>query len=100
MLATVTHDLKTPLNGILHYSSLSKSSARKLDFKLVDKYLDIITKNAIFLQNMIYDILDFSSMNNSKLRLNKTWFNLYDLIRDLEELFEYFVIQKETQLLF
>lgn len=60
LLASVTHDLKTPLNGILVYSQLSDYSLSAHDYEDVRNNLQIIQKNGILLQNLIMDILDFS----------------------------------------
>lgn len=62
--------------------------------------MDVIYKNSILLQNIIFDILDFSQIKSSKLRLNKKIFRLADLASDTKQLFEQQAREKSIQLIF
>jgi signal transduction histidine kinase len=65
LLATVSHDLKTPLSGILTILEANKSedSIEKMREKN-----EIAIKNSHLLNFFIHDILDYSMINKGKMR--------------------------------
>ncbi len=72
---TVSHDLKTPLSGLMGFLELSKSELSKIDAekknaKLWD-YLDTETKSAMKMDSLINDILALSKANNAALKIEK-----------------------------
>lgn len=56
LLATVTHDLKTPLNSLMVYTKLLQSEFANVRSAQVTEYFSIIDSNAVLLQNLIMDI--------------------------------------------
>lgn len=87
VLATVAHDLKTPLNAIyltvqnqlLEKASHDESSQKKLLF---------IKTNIAFLENLILDIQDYSLVQNQKFLIQKQWFQISELRTEIKELFQ------------
>jgi signal transduction histidine kinase/ligand-binding sensor domain-containing protein/DNA-binding NarL/FixJ family response regulator len=66
-LASVSHDLRTPLNGILGYAQILKKSG------LTEKQqsgLDVIEQSGDHLLTLINDILELSRIEAGKLELN------------------------------
>lgn len=58
MLATVFHDFKTPINGIV---AILESLEGRDDINSTGKYhLKIIRKNVYLMLYMIHDILDYA----------------------------------------
>lgn len=86
-LATVTHDLKTPLNSILAQVQISLNQVSKSKYDKIEDNLNIIFSNCQLLQSMIWDILDLSQIKVGKLRLNKKIFLLSQIVSDVEQLF-------------
>ena len=80
-LATMTHELRTPMNGVLGMSELL--SVTKLSDKQ-QEYVQIILDSSESLLTIINDILDFSRLEAGKVGLEKIPFNLeqsaYDVI--------------------
>ena len=71
-LATMTHELRTPMNGVLGMSELLSST------ELSDKqheYVQIILDSSESLLTIINDILDFSRLEAGKVGLEKIPFN-------------------------
>lgn len=66
LLATVTHDLKTPLNGMISILQAAKSMStiNKLNY-----YINIVLNNSFLLLYQINDILDFSRSQKDNLKL-------------------------------
>lgn len=69
-LANTSHELKTPLVGIIGLTeSLKDGIAGKLPPAAVEN-LDIIANSGIRLSHLVNDILDFSKLKNKDLNLN------------------------------
>ena len=68
-LATITHDLRTPLSGMLHFINQAKEIK---DVSELEKSLQYAQINGDLLMLLINDILDFSLLHENKMRLNIT----------------------------
>lgn len=66
-LATVSHELRAPLNSILGWAKLMQQG--KLDQKTTEKALETIVRNANSQNRLIEDLLDVSRIISGKLRL-------------------------------
>lgn len=70
-LATTSHELKTPLNGIIGVAeNLSENSSSFLSGDEKDS-LFLISSSARRLSNMVDDIILFSRLKNNEIKLNK-----------------------------
>ena len=67
-LAVLSHELRSPLNPIVGWSTLLRS--RKLDEKTTDRALEIIERSAKVQAQLIEDLLDISRILQGKLSLN------------------------------
>lgn len=56
LLATVTHDLKTPLIAIISYEKMLAKEIKHGSYNHAEEYISIIENNSILLQNLIMDI--------------------------------------------
>lgn len=79
-LATVSHELHTPMNGIMGLTHLALR--RTSDPKLLDT-LTKVTQSSEKLLGLIDDILDFSRMESERLTLETADFNLATLMATL-----------------
>ena len=80
MLASVSHDLRTPLNGVV---GMMWSALPFLRGKEGKKNLMIGIRSANLLNFLINDILDFSLMSHNKLRLNFERVDLFELVNEI-----------------
>lgn len=97
-LANISHDLRTPLNGILGFSKLIEESSPEHRQELFDEYVVYIEKSGKYLLNMINDILDLSKMQAGKSEPEKTIFNLNELLSDVIQSLSYFALEKDIEL--
>jgi PAS domain S-box-containing protein len=67
-LATVSHELRSPLNAILGWAHLLKSG--DLDAERTERAIDAITRNALVQKQLIADILDAQALTSGKARLD------------------------------
>ncbi len=84
-LATMSHDIRTPLNGILGFADLLLK--QDLNPKARD-YAAKIVSSGRTLMALLSDILDFSKIEAGQLDINAGAFNLNDFLADLEAMFE------------
>jgi len=80
-LATVSHEVRTPMNGILGMASLLSETA--LD-DVQRNHLDIIQMSGATLLELLNDILDLSKIEAGKLELVETDFDVALLLQEIE----------------
>ncbi|CAK89620.1 unnamed protein product (macronuclear) [Paramecium tetraurelia] len=83
ILASVFHDFKTPINGIV---TILETLESKQDLNPEEKYfLSIIRKNVYLMLYMIYDIQDYARIEKNQLRLCPSDFYINELIDEVIE---------------
>jgi len=91
LLATVSHDLRTPLNGLL---GILEVVTPQISDPEVKKNLIIGQRSANLLLYMINDFLDFSQIIYKKIRLNLEFVKIHEIISETVELVEFQVRKK------
>ncbi|CAK84106.1 unnamed protein product (macronuclear) [Paramecium tetraurelia] len=92
LLATVSHDLKTPLNGMMIDISImqnilqQKSSITHGNIEQLCGHLDEFNQSGQLLLSMINDLLDYSQINKGYLRLIPKPFNLNNTFKFINSL--------------
>ncbi|MBX2847447.1 MAG: response regulator [Acidiferrobacterales bacterium] len=79
-LANMSHEIRTPMNGIFGMVSLV------LDTPLNDEqkdYVETIQSSTESLLTILNDILEYSKLSNSGIRIESRKFNLRDLVRNV-----------------
>jgi len=83
-LASMSHEMRTPLNAIVGMSHLLQDA--KLNNE-ESEYLEILSGSANVLQQLISDVLDISKIDAGHLELQHQPFNLNKLLKNLERTF-------------
>lgn len=91
-LANMSHEIRTPMNAILGYTQLLQQAELN---KNQSTYLDIIDKSGKHLLGLINDILELSKIEAGTLFINKSDFDLFELIKNIENMFK-MVCQKKN----
>ena len=86
LLASVTHDLRTPLNGL---TGMLEMAISRISDPEISQNLILASKSAQMLNFLIKDILDFSQINFKKLRLNLEEVDLREIISEISNLIEF-----------
>ena len=79
-LANMTHEVRTPLNGILGMTGLALETELGKDQR---EYLELVKSSAEALLSLVNDVLDFSKYEAGKLGLDCVDFSLRALLRDV-----------------
>ncbi|MEM7185460.1 MAG: ATP-binding protein [Bacteroidota bacterium] len=95
LMATVSHDLKTPLNTIVGYSELFTHT--ELNEKQ-ENYANQIASSAHFISKMADDLLDFSKLEAGKLVIEHVSFSLEKLLHQIAKAAKDMHIQKPVDL--
>lgn len=92
-LATMSHELRTPMNGILGCCQLLDDREMSDEDRVT---MDSLSDSARQMMGHVNRILNFSQLNEGKLSLDCTVFNLRDLIAQLELNFSVFCSEKQV----
>ncbi|MVX36548.1 ATP-binding protein [Myroides sp. LoEW2-1] len=79
LFATVTHDLQTPLGGLIGFTDLLNQTS--LDDKQ-NQYVKNIKTSSQYIRNLVNDLTDFSKLENNKLTIQTQPTNLTELIQN------------------
>lgn len=77
LLATVTHDIQTPLGSVIGFSDLLKNTDVN---PKQEQYLDNIKHSSNYILKLVNDLVDFSKLENNRINIEKVSFNFKDLI--------------------
>jgi len=91
LLASVSHDLRTPLNGL---NGMLELAIEKTVDPNIHGFLNLAKKSASFLNYLINDMIDFSLMNFKKLRLNLEIVDFKEIIEQMQSLIEFQALDK------
>ena len=96
-VANMSHEIRTPMNAILGFTHLS---LKQNDLGTIHNYLHKIQYSAQNMMSIINDILDFSKIESGKLSLEKTSFNIQDLLSNLYSIISELTTDKDITLQF
>ncbi len=82
-VADVSHELKTPLTSILGYAETLATS--EYDKELQEKFLNVITSEAVRMTKLVNDLLTLSKFDNNKTDWERTEFDLGELVKHAQE---------------
>jgi signal transduction histidine kinase len=91
LTATVSHDLRTPLNSIL---GIGRSLEFHINGEIGGRYLRIMMNSAKLMQFLVNDLIDLFRIRNGKFTANES---TVDLKQNLSELIEIFCIQAQEK---
>ncbi len=93
-VASVSHELKTPLSAILAYSETIIDSIDSMDPSMVKQFMETIKSEGEHLSSIIEDMINFSKMESDRLSMT---FERIDLLKILRESYEGFKIKTKEK---
>ena len=97
-LGKMSHELKTPLNGIIGFTQIMQQDSATTLEQL--KSLDIIEKSGAHLLHLINDVLEITKIEAGKSNLNLSKFNFHNFLNSLEQMFSFKAQEKKLTLIF
>jgi signal transduction histidine kinase len=97
-LSNISHEIKTPLNAIMGVSQLLHKDKKNLNHSQQES-LDILHESSRNLLNLVTNILDYSKLEANATVINKTVFNLNDVIEQIVTLMTLQIKQKHLKLI-
>ncbi len=85
-LANVSHEIRTPINGLVGFASLLHGE--NLDAKTKELYLDIIQSCSQQLLALINDLMDVSRIEAGEMKITMMTCPLHKILRETETTFE------------
>lgn len=82
-VADVSHELKTPLTSIMGYAETLMAS--EYDKDLQEKFLNVISSEAVRMTKLVNDLLELSKFDNNKKETIKSEFDLGELVKQCQE---------------
>ena len=83
-LANISHEIRTPINGIVGFTDLLKKSSLNPTQK---EYVDVISKSTENLLEIINNILDISKLESQKVEIDEVLFSPIEEVESAVELF-------------
>ena len=90
LLLSVSHDIKAPLSSIMGYVELMDKTDN-------EKEINSIQQSASHILNLLNNLLEYSSLEQGKLQVNKESFDIRQLCDETAEMFEPLAQQKNLQ---
>lgn len=95
-LATLSHELRTPMNAIMGWANLLRT--RRLDSAVITRALETIERNTKLLNQLIEDILDVSRIIQGKLCLNCYSIKIMPMVEEAIEMVRSTAIAKGVEI--
>lgn len=95
-ISSLSHDLRSPLTNIKGYTRGILDGT--IDVSKQDRYLNIVSNESDRLIKMINDLLDLSKIESGTLVLDKTDFDLNEVILNVLDSFEQNIVEKRIKL--
>lgn len=85
LLSSVSHDLKTPLSGIIGSLSVLKSMDLRLPANHRADLLETALEEAHRLDSFITNILDMTRLESNSIELHQEWQDMRDIVQQVEK---------------
>lgn len=97
-ISSISHELRTPLTSIKGWALTLQDSS--IDYETRVDGLNIIETEADRLTDMVEDLLDFSRFSSPSFTLNKTDFDLIQIVKNIVRQMKPRAVDKEIDLIF
>ncbi len=96
-LSMMSHEMRTPMNGIIGMSNLLMDTELTEEQKDYTENIQTSSNNLLYIIN---DILDLTKIESSKMELEEKAFNLKDCVEEVMNFFKFKVQEKNINLIY
>ena len=96
-LANISHELRTPMHGILGYARLGVKRADSINREKLNEYFSLIHESGYRLMGLLNNLLDFSKLEVGKMRYNMTRCDLLPCIQQITTELNPMAMEKELR---
>jgi len=94
----IAHDLRSPFNSIMGFSSLLASQIKEKDYKSVEKFGEIIQGSSKRAMDLLTNLLEWSRSQTGRMEYKPEYVELVSLINEASELLNDFAQQKSVSI--
>ncbi len=98
-LANTSHELRTPVQGLVGIADYLKESRKELSEDEIDRNLNLISVSGQRLSRLVNDLLDYSAMKSGVLKLNTGPVYPAPVIRSAAEILKIIYSGKKTKII-
>lgn len=95
-LATMSHDIRTPLNGIIGLVNLAEQHAE--DTKMLKEIRDKMMKSLKYLVSLVNDVLDMNKIQSGDFKSEEIIFDGADMMRKILRIYDQKAVEKGIRL--
>lgn len=95
-LATMSHDIRTPLNGIIGLVNLAEQHAK--DTKMLKEIRDKMMKSLKYLVSLVNDVLDMNKIQSGDFKSKEIIFDGADMMRKILRIYDQKAVEKGIRL--
>lgn len=95
-LATMSHDIRTPLNGIIGLVNLAEQHAE--DTKMLKEIRDKMMKSLKYLVSLVNDVLDMNKIQSGDFKSKEIIFDGADMMRKILRIYDQKAVEKGIRL--
>ena len=85
-LATMSHDIRTPLNGIIGMVNMENQYAD--DSQMQQKIREKVMESLKYLVSLVNDVLDMNKLQSGDLKDQQLTFDLTEVLRELNQIYD------------
>ena len=87
-LNNMSHDIRTPMNGILGYAQLMEDELKGKDMPETSEHLEKLKQSGNLLLSIINNVLDMAKIESGKMEINENYGRIGAIRQSLFEIFE------------
>jgi signal transduction histidine kinase len=94
----IAHDLKSPFNAIIGFSRILIDQVRKKEYESVSRYAEIIHQSSNAAMSLLMNLMEWSQSQTGRMEYNPEYFDIVELINEVELLFNDVAKQKDLEI--
>lgn len=94
-VATISHELRTPLYGVVGITNIILDEHKELENS---PHLNSLKFSAKYLLSLVNDLLQINKIEENKITIEKTIFNLEDELRTISDSLEFIAIKNKNKI--